>query len=41
MLTRLGRGLAPLVGRLWRLTALTTESGTRLVTESGSTLSLE
>ncbi len=41
MLVRLGYGLAPLAARLWRLTALTTGSGTRLVTESGQTLILE
>ncbi|CAO3428534.1 hypothetical protein [Azospirillum doebereinerae] len=47
MLARLlGRGLAPLAARLWRVTALITESagqapGARLVTESGLTLSAE
>lgn len=41
MFARLARGLAPLAARPWRVTALTTESGARLVTESGLTLSVE
>lgn len=42
MLARLlGRGLAPLAARLWRVTVLTTESADRLVTESGLTLRAE
>ncbi|MBP2229459.1 hypothetical protein [Azospirillum agricola] len=40
MLARLGRGLAPLAARLWRVTALTTGSGLPLTTESGDPLIL-
>jgi hypothetical protein len=41
MLICLGRGLAPLAARLWRVVLLTSQSGARLSTESGFPLRAE
>lgn len=39
--TLLGRGLAPTLALVWLVTALQSESGSALATESGLTLTLE
>ncbi len=41
MLNRLGRGLAPLTARLWRVRLLTSQTGALLTTETGLPLRAE
>ena len=41
MIRILGRGLAPTLALLWLVTALLSEDGSALATESGLTLTLE